>query len=373
MPAMSENDGNGKREHTAKGPWRISPWVHREEGRLYRPLEGDEMLPGHLDYEELRRLADHDIVIKTLDATGQRWLDESWLEAVSADRSHDYRLRYISLETCSTCTQGCYFCPVGVAPRPTKLMPTELFETIVGQLTAHRNTIEGVGLSNYNEPTADRRFVDQVSLLHQHRLPPAVLSNASTFTPDKVDAVIELGGLVYLGINISTTDRDRYKADRGKDHLPKVLEHLDYMKDKPLAETMALVVLGHDDEAHHKEIAILEDRFAGSNFVVRPFDIMDRAGWLDVGIGPDKPHKRLRGCENLGSRPIEHLHITAEGHVVFCCEDYDEVHTVGDLANQTVDEVLSGDEMARLRRHAYGIDDAPEDFICRNCLFALTD
>lgn len=54
-------------------------------------------------------------------------------------------------------------------------------------------------------------------------------------------------------------------------------------------------------------------------------------------------------------------------------QDYDEVHTVGDLANQTVDEILSGDEMARLRRLAYGIDDAPEDFICRNCLFALTD
>jgi pyruvate-formate lyase-activating enzyme len=368
MPTMSDHD-----DHSSGGPWRVSPWVHREAERLYRPLEGDEMLPTDPDYVKLRRLAEADAVLETLDADGRRWLDEAWIEPVTLDRSQDYRLRYVSLETCSTCTQGCYFCPVGIAPRPTKLMPTELFETIVAQLTAHRDTIEGVGLSNYNEPTADRRFVDQVALLHEHRLPPAVLSNASTFTPDKVDAVIELGGLVYLGINISTTDRDRYKADRGKDHLPRVLEHLDYMKDKELAETMALVVLGHDDEAHHKEIAILEERFAGSNFVVRPFDIMDRAGWLDVGIGPAKPHTRLRGCENLGSRPLEHLHITAEGQVVFCCEDYDEVHTVGELTKQTVDEILSGDEMARLRRFAYGIDDAPEDFICRNCLFALTD
>ena len=355
------------------GPWRVSPWIHREKGRLSHPLTGRVICSGDSGYLELRRLVENRGTLDILDETQREWLTDGWLEEVSADRSHDFRLRYVSLETCSTCTQGCYFCPVGVAPRPTKLMPTELFEAIVGQLAAHRDTIEGVGLSNYNEPTADRRFVDQVALLHEHRLPPAVLSNASTFTPDKVDAVIGLGGLVYLGINISTTDRDRYRKDRGKDHLPMVLEHLDYMKDKALAETMALVVLGHDDEAHHKEIAVLEERFRGSNFVVRPFDIMDRAGWLSVGIGPDKPHKRLRGCENLGSRPSEHLHITAEGHVVFCCEDYDEVHTVGDLAAQTVDEILSGDEMARLRRFAYGIDDAPEDFICRNCLFALTD
>ena len=372
MSVMSVTDH--RRMHAGSGgPWRVSPWVHREVKRLYHPLTGRQFVPGEPGYDELRRMAGSGSSLAVLDNAQRGWLTNGWLEPVSADRSRDFRLRYVSLETCSNCTQGCYFCPVGVAPRPTELMPTELFESIVGQLAAHRDTIEGVSLSNYNEPTADRRFVDQVALLRENRLPPAVLSNASGFTPDKVDAVIELGGLVYLGINISTTDRERYKKDRGKDHLPKVLEHLDYMKDKPLAETMALVVLGHNDDAHRKEIEALSERFAGSNFVVRSFDIMDRAGWLDVGFGPKKPHRRLRGCENLGSRPLEHLHITAAGKVIFCCEDYDEVHTVGDLTIQSVDEVLGGDEMAKLRRWAYGVEDAPAEFICRNCVFAISD
>jgi hypothetical protein len=372
MSVMSESDHRRMRTDSG-GPWRVSPWVHREEGRLYHPLTGSELVSGDTGFDELRRIAEGGGLLDVLDDAQRGWLTDGWLEEVSADRSRDYRLRYVSLETCSNCTQGCYFCPVGVAPRPTEFMPTELFESIVGQLAAHRDTIEGVSLSNYNEPTADRRFVDQIALIHEHGLPPAVLSNASGFTPDKVDAVVELGGLFYLGINISTTDRDRYKKDRGKDHLPRVLEHLDYMKDKPLAETMALVVLGHDDDVHRREIEALSERFAGSNFVVRPFNIMDRAGWLDVGFGPNTPHRRLRGCENLGSRPLEHLHITAAGKVVFCCEDYDEVHTVGDLTLQTVDEVLGGDEIAELRRWTYGIENAPDNFICRNCLFAIAD
>jgi MoaA/NifB/PqqE/SkfB family radical SAM enzyme len=372
MPAMSDSREHQPRS-SAGEPWRASPWIHVEDQRLYHPLTDLELRPGDEGYAELRALAADGGVLEALGDRQKRWLADGWIESVGRDRSHDFRLRYVSLETCSNCTQGCYFCPVGSAPRPTELMPTGLFEGIVEQLAAHRDTIEGVGLSNYNEPTADRRFIDQIAFLKRHRLPPAVLSNGSGFTADKVDAVVELGGLVYLGINISTTDRERYTKDRGKDHLPVVLKHLDYMKDKHVAETMALVVLGHDDDAHHAEIAALEERFAGSNFVVRPFDIMDRAGWLEVGIGPDRPHRRLRGCENLGSRPLEHIHITAAGKVVFCCEDYDEVHTVGDLAAQTIDEVLSSDRMARLRRFAYGIDDAPEDFICRNCLFALAD
>ena len=34
-------------------------------------------------------------------------------------------------------------------------------------------------------------------------------------------------------------------------------------------------------------------------------------------------------------------------------------------------QVLSGDEIARLRRMIYGLERAPDDFICRKCVFAL--
>jgi hypothetical protein len=38
-----------------------------------------------------------------------------------------------------------------------------------------------------------------------------------------------------------------------------------------------------------------------------------------------------------------------------------------------VAEVLGGDAMARLRRWAYGAEEAPEDFLCRRCEFAVGD
>jgi len=34
-------------------------------------------------------------------------------------------------------------------------------------------------------------------------------------------------------------------------------------------------------------------------------------------------------------------------------------------------EVLEGEEMAKMRRWAYGVDEAPDDFICRTCSFAI--
>jgi hypothetical protein len=41
------------------------------------------------------------------------------------------------------------------------------------------------------------------------------------------------------------------------------------------------------------------------------------------------------------------------------------------VSKNSVLEVLEGDDMARIRKWAYGVEDAPEDFICRTCVFAL--
>ena len=249
-------------------------------------------------------------------------------------------------------------------------MTDELFARIVNQLTAFRTTLQSVFLQSYNEPTLDRRFVDQVRTLMANGLPVAVLSNGSGLTPAKTDALLELGGLRYLGINLSTLDRDRYHRDRGADHLPVVLRNLEYLKDKPLAREMILTVLGTGDATHDADFDAIRERFAASRFTLDKRTVMDRAGWLDVGLTAADRTRPLAGCENIGSRPLQHLHITPHGTCILCCEDYDEKYVVGDLTRSTIAEVLEGEEIARLRRWVYGIDQSPADFMCRSCVFA---
>jgi hypothetical protein len=37
-----------------------------------------------------------------------------------------------------------------------------------------------------------------------------------------------------------------------------------------------------------------------------------------------------------------------------------------------VEEVLTGEKIRKIRAMLYGIEEAPEDFICRKCIFALS-
>jgi pyruvate-formate lyase-activating enzyme len=348
-------------------------FLHIGKDRVYNPLTDRLLVEGDAGYAELRRvlegrseasaLGTH--VLSTLVADG-------WLAAPDVDLSQQYHLKYVSLEAHTVCNQACYFCPVSVAPREPYFMPTELYTSIVAQLAAWRDTIEAVFMINYNEPTADKRFLDQVRTIREAGLPPAVLTNGTGLTPARVDALVAMGGLRFLSINISTVDQDRYRETRGEDHLELVLRHLDYAKDKPLAERMDMIVLGTGDDTHQRDFEAIAARFAGSRFDVSKHRVMDRAGLMSIGARPPKPHQKLRGCENVGSRPLQHLHITPHGKCVLCCEDYHEKHVVGDLTLSTVAEVLGGPEVAKLRRWVYGIDDAPGDFMCRRCVFART-
>jgi hypothetical protein len=351
----------------------MSPFLHAGEDRFYNPLTDRTLLRGEAGYESLRGLYGGAVALDRLAPEERaRLAADGWLMPGDVEPAREFRLKYVSLEAHTVCNQSCYFCPVSIAPREDYFMPTELYERIVGELAAFRDTIEAVFMINYNEPTVDRRFVDQVRAIRGAGLPPAVLTNGSGLTPDRVDALVAMGGLRFLSINLSTLDRERYRKERGGDHLNVVLRNLDYVKDKPVAEQMDMVVLGTGNADHKRDFEEIRERFAGSRFEVKYFEVMDRAGYLQIGHRPAAPNQRLCGCENVGSRPLQHLHITPRAQAVLCCEDYDAKYVVGDLARESVLDVLTGNALATMRRWVYGLEEAPRDFLCRGCTFALT-
>lgn len=354
--------------------WIVEPFLHCINNGISNPMTDRFIGTQDSDHGLILKLRNGELAVADIPEHLLRGLiDDKWLIDPGTDPARRFHLKYVSLEANTQCNQACYFCPVAYKPREPHFMPMTLYENILRQLATYRHSIEGVSMIHYNEPTIDKRFVQQVELVKAHGLPPAVLSNGSGLTPKCIDRLIDLGGLHYLSVNLSTLDGNRYMQDRGHNHVDQVIRNLDYMKALPVAKQMEIVVLGRGDPVFKRDVKAIEDRFAGSRFVVKSFMVMDRAGQLPFGLKPQTPHRRSRGCEVVGSRPLQWLHITAHGRCVFCCQDYDEDYVVGDLNKQTIDEVLGGEKFAKLRRWAYGLEKAPKDFICHKCHFALTD
>jgi MoaA/NifB/PqqE/SkfB family radical SAM enzyme len=351
--------------------WVVEPFLHLEPDRLHNPLTDKSLLPGEPGYRELRELLAGGGSVADLPAElAERLSGQGWLVGETPGLARRFRLKFVALETHTVCNQACYFCPVKFDPRDSYFMPVELFASLVRQLTDFRSTLEGVFLMNYNEPTVDPRFLDQCRALLAAGLPTAVNTNATGLTPKRVEALVDAGPLRFLSVNLSTLDRERYREDRGQDQLPLVLRNLDYARDRPVAREMVIAVLGQGDEQHDRDFEAIERRFAGSRFEVRRYALVDRAGYLTIGLKAAR--RRLGGCNNLGSRPIQHLHVTPRGKCLLCCEDYDEKYVVGDLTQSSIEEVLEGERLALMRRWAYGLEEAPAGFICRKCSFSLS-
>lgn len=349
----------------------VDPYLHIENDHIYNPLTDRKFAQSETHYDKLKELLEGKVSVEGLPGEVRNLLrNNGWLVYDNAKLSRRFLLKYVSLEAHTVCNQACNFCPVSIDPRQNHYMPTEFYVRIVNQLASYKDTIQAVFMLNYNEPTIDPRFVEQVRTIKSHGLPPAVNTNASGFTPAKVTALIEMGGLRFLSVNLSTLDEEQYKKERGVTHLGVVLRNLDYIKDRQVAEEMDIAVLGEGDDRHLRNYEEIKQHFSGSLFNVKYFQVGDRAGYLRLGMHLTEPNKGLCGCDNVGSRPLQHLHITPTGKCVLCCEDYEQKYVVGDLNEQTVAEVLTSRRMQTLRRWIYGLEEAPDDFICRNCVCA---
>jgi hypothetical protein len=350
-------------------PEAVSPYLHDRGEGVYNPLSGVTLPKAGEAYEALERIGRGlpagapEEVLQHLRAA--RFLIED-VER-EARRSH---LLYLSLETCTSCNHRCPFCPVSVDPREREVMTRELFESIVDQ------TIEAAGrgvvvfLSNYNEPTFDPLFEDRVLYLYGKGVPVSLLSNASGLSPEVCGRLSAAGRLRYMGINFPTLDAERYRVMHGTLDHAKVTAHIDAMDPAAMAQESAIVVLGDEDDAHRADVAALRERYEPRGWEIRPFKIRSRPS-SGTYVPEPPPKKRLRGCELMGSRPFEHLHVTATAKAVLCCQDYWEKLPVGDLKTQSVAEILGGERMALLRKWTYGVEEAPADYLCRRCEFAL--
>ena len=346
-----------------------SPFLHDRGEVVYNPLSGVSLPKGGDAHRALSRIAAGEdpgaapAILEHLRAA--RFLIEDVDSEVR--RSH---LLFVSLETCTSCNHRCPFCPVSVDPREREVMSPELFESIVDQVREVGGPGVVVFLSNYNEPTVDPLFEDRCRVLFSRGLPVSILTNASHFDPARAERLESMGRFRYIGINLPTLDPERYHRLHGTRDLARVLANIDALRARSLSEEAAIVVLGDEDDEHRSDVAAIRERFEPKGWEIKPFKIRSRPA-SGTFVPEPPPKRKLKGCELMGSRPFEHLHVTATAKAVLCCQDYYERLTLGDLKTQTVAEVLGGDTMARLRRWTYGVEEAPADFLCRRCEFSL--
>jgi hypothetical protein len=291
----------------------------------------------------------------------RRWLQDP------AELCVDYWLRSGQIEITAHCNWGCSYCPVAKDPKPREVMPLALFSEIVEKLSVH-DTVEYVTFHFFNEPTLDPLFNKRICILRDHGLKLSLYSNASALTPQKIDLLVESGVIYNLMVNLPTLDEDEFTDMTGSRTYRQALRGLEYAINTQ-AFPVALSVNGSGAK-RDRNVAELKERYECRGVQVNSWLTSDRAGALDGLYSQDVyVEGPLRGC----SWPLNHGYFSVRGNMFACCNDYYQREVFGHISEGSVHDIMTSPAAIALRRRVFGVEQAPDDFLCRRCHDQLLD
>lgn len=279
-------------------------------------------------------------------------------------------LKYIQIETTTTCNQRCYFCPVSVKNRPKQSMSLDMLQMILDDLNPYSQQIEKIYTNGFNEPTFDKTIVEKMQMLHNNHYKVQLNTNASGLTVDLLHKLLDTG-LREFCINLSSIDESYYKATRKSNDLINILKNIYYLlKIEDLGITTQILILGNLDEQHAKDIQSIRYKFSYSKIQIIVCPAVDFAGLPNYTKLQIKRYELLNGC--FAKRHLEWLHFTPSGQAILCCQDYNENYSIGNINQNSIHQLYLNEHIEQFRQWINGEQPAPQDFICRTCVFAMS-
>lgn len=288
-------------------------------------------------------------------------LARGWLQDPS-DLCREYFLRTGQIEITAHCNWSCRFCPVSTSPKAAKTMSLTIFEKIVEQLAAIK-TVRFVTFHFFNEPTLDKYFKERLLILNKYKMPLALYSNFAGLTEKNARLLLDFPYLYQLVANLPSSSEERLANFTGSASSRNSIRNLRGAINLGI-RPITIVVNGTPDEVRTNLPGLREEFATDDGIEVVDSRMCDRAGLVGGGYEQDVYVKGpLRGC----AWPVNHAYFSVDGDMFLCCNDYHQSEKFGNICSNTLEEIMTSDRAVQARRKVFGVQDAEDNFICRNC------
>jgi radical SAM protein with 4Fe4S-binding SPASM domain len=285
----------------------------------------------------------------------------------------------ISIEPTTSCNLRCPECPSGLRSftRPTGMLSKPLFENVIDQLST---TLSYLTFYFQGEPYLNPQFLTMVNYASAKGIYTATSTNAHYLKDDVARQTVE-SGLDRLIISIDGTSQDTYQAYRIGGDLSKVIEgtkNIIYWKRKLKSKTPHVIfqfLVVKPNEHEIPEVYKIANELGVDEVKLKTAQIYNYQQGSDLIPEQDK-YSRYRKLKD-GSYAIKNslddhcwkmwhsCVITWDGKVVPCCFDKDAHFVLGDLNQQSFNEIWFGEQYTQFRSSL--LRSRSEIEICKNC------
>jgi len=268
--------------------------------------------------------------------------------------------RLMNVELSNVCNHSCTFCAYSVMERTKGNIDVENLERWLAE--AYELGVREVGLHSGAEPFASPHLEHFTAYCKQLGFEYVYIStNASLATPERMKKVID-AGMDSIKFSINAGDRETYRQIHGQDHFDRVIAHLKFASEYRGERKKPYMAISFVETTENiRTLERLKELTAGFVDEYLSFKPTNQNGQMSgVGDGPPK-QARLDVC----TVPFNKIHISMEGFLRLCCNDYENLLALEDLNKVSLKEAVYSERFKQARRRH--LDDDLEGMLCHNC------
>ena len=270
--------------------------------------------------------------------------------------------RVVAIEGTNRCNAACVMCGHKGMQRAHGVMDLALYQRLISQLQAHPPEL--LLLSGFGEPLLDPHLGHRISLAKRAGLQRiGIVTNASLLTAEQTDELIAAGlDLVHISLDGATpATYNRLRPGLDFDCVIGNIERLLARQRRPAVHIQVVMLR---ENASEKQALRRLWHGRADRLIFRP--AQDWAGQVSLPPADYSPHL----MRHDGAPPCRYLwdqlNVYWDGTVPACCLDFEAKQVLGDVKQETSDEVWQGGILADMRRKH---NDGERDTIplCRQC------
>ena len=267
--------------------------------------------------------------------------------------------RQIQIETTNICNHRCEFCAYTMMERAKGVIGNDLFERLVTE--AFDCGAREIGLFAGAEPLTCKSLDKYIAFCKELGFEYIYISTNGGLGGHSLFKRLLDAGLNSIKFSVNGGDRATYERVHGKDNYDSVISNIKYVSEYrntvPQKVYLGLSFVGMPDTKD--SFSILKKDLEGFVDEFIYYEASNQSGQM-----PNLPDPPYRDCH----LPFNKLHISREGYLKVCCNDYENLLAVEDLNTVSLSEAWASDRFQKIRK--MHLDDDLEGTVCANCIRA---
>lgn len=274
---------------------------------------------------------------------------------------------FVFIENTNLCNSNCVVCPHYKMRREQGIMGWNLYKKIIDQ--CREINVENISLHGFGEPFIDKGFIKKLAYAKAAGFKHVGTSTNGSLLNKKIsDQLVNLK-LDEINFSLDASSRKVYEQVRKGLPYDKVMDNvyeLIDIRDKLKKNKPKIIVDFIETKYNQQEKNDFVNKWSKIVDSVNITTLHSWGGKFKDKAGKNPFHFRSNGPKDPCRFLWTDMYVNWDGKVTACCQDFESELVIGNISQNSVDEIWKGEKLNNLRKlHLEGRAD--EISLCRKC------